>query len=469
MNMRHLFSILLMLLLVNTILGQNIVGKWNGLLKVSTTSQMRIVVDIEQDTSGYKATLYSPDQTSQGFAISTISFIHNQLKFSVSNLKIEYDAVLDNDSVFKGTFSQSGQKFPLNLTQKLVEKEVIVRKQDPQKPYPYNSEEVFFTNKKDNIILSGTLTLPQNETKNKAVILISGSGPQNRDEEIFGHKPFLIIADYLTRHNIAVLRFDDRGIGKSKGVFETATSLDFVNDVEAAFLYLKNRKEIDSTKIGLIGHSEGGMIAPMLASKYDDIAFVVLLAGPGQKCSQLLLLQSELINRSMGIDEKEIHNANKINKEIYNKVVKAKDVKKLRSELFIYMKDKFKNNSLIEKQMQNMPLEKYIQLQIAQITSPWFMYFIKYNPEIALKKLKCPVLALNGDKDLQVSAKENLSAIEKALKKGKNKNYKILILKNLNHLFQECKTGAISEYDSIEQTFSPSALKEIEQWIREQN
>ncbi|MCC7095327.1 MAG: alpha/beta fold hydrolase, partial [Ignavibacteriaceae bacterium] len=332
------------------------------------------------------------------------------------------------------------------------------RPQEPIKPYPYYSEDVTFKNNKANVTLAGTLTLPQKEGIYPVVILITGSGPQNRDEEILGHKPFLVISDYLTRNGIAVLRYDDRGVEKPTGDFKTATTVDFATDVESAISYLKTRKEINVKKIGLIGHSEGGIIAPMVASKSKDVDFIVLLAGQGLSGDKLMLLQKEKIEQAMNINEQEISKGQKIFSGAYRIILESHtDNTDLKNKLNTYFTQSF-DNKLSEEQ---------VNAITNSITTPWMIYFLKYNPVPALEKVKCPVLAIDGEKDLQVPP-ENLIAIKTALENGGNKNVTTKLFPNLNHLFQDCKTGLPSEYSEIEETFSPAALAEITKWIRRQ-
>lgn len=271
-----LFTLLLSVCIVS---AQEISGKWYGMLKLPGT-ELTIVVNISKTEAGaYTATMDSPDQGAFGIPVNSVTFENKQLELKIDALQAAYKAELV-DMVLKGTFTQMGQDLNLNLSQEEIKKPKALRPQEPQKPYPYHDEEVTFTNSKAGIKLAGTLTLPNKSGKFPAVVLISGSGPQNRDEEVFGHKPFLVLADYLTRNGIAVLRFDDRGVNLSEGDHSTATSADFATDVESAVAYLKTRSEIDHKKIGLMGHSEGGLIAPMVAAKDKSIAFIVLLAGP---------------------------------------------------------------------------------------------------------------------------------------------------------------------------------------------
>jgi pimeloyl-ACP methyl ester carboxylesterase len=335
------------------------------------------------------------------------------------------------------------------------------------KPYSYNAEEVTFTNSKANIQLAGTFTFPKREGKFPAVILISGSGPQNRDEELMGHKPFLVLSDYLTKAGIAVLRFDDRGVGQSKGDFKSATTVDFASDVESAIDYLKTRKEILANGIGLVGHSEGGIIAPMVAVQPGKVNYIVLLAGTGIRGDKLLLLQQELVAKASGTKDAEIQQTREVNAGAFEILLKSSSAEAAKPDLKRYLSAAMKKYP-DDTKPKGMTEDEFIALQLNQITAPWMYFFIRYDPSVALEKVKCPVLALNGEKDLQVPAKVNLPAIEKALKKGGNQHFTTRELPGLNHLFQECKTGAPTEYATIEQTFSPVAMGEVAKWILQQ-
>jgi fermentation-respiration switch protein FrsA (DUF1100 family) len=464
--MKNLTLVILTSLFSLTIYGQDITGQWNGALKIQGT-QMRLVFNVTQSDNGFSSTMDSPDQKAKGIPTTTTSFENSILKITIANAKIEYEGTLGQDNIIVGTFKQGGQSFPMNLSKEKIEKEKLVRPQEPIKPFPYYSEDITFENKKAGINLAGTLTLPNKEGVFPVVILISGSGPQNRNEELLGHKPFLVLSDFLTKNGIAVLRYDDRGIAMSKGDFKTATSADFATDVESAIAYLKTRKEINKNKIGLIGHSEGGLIAPMVASKSKDVAFIVLLAGTGIQGDSLLLLQKKLIEEASGISKEDIQKGQLLNRNVFDIVNKSTSLEQLNSDLTIYFKQLLKDNPNTQKPAE-MSDDDFVKLQVKQIASPWMQYVIKYNPAPALEKVKCPVLAVNGEKDLQVPPKENLEAINKALAKGGNKSVTTKELPNLNHLFQECKTGSPDEYSTIEQTFSPIALTEILKWLQTQ-
>ena len=457
--------------------SQNIIGDWGGKIKIQGI-QLRIVFHISKDTVLYNATLDSPDQGAFDLPVDSIFFNDENLKMVMTKLGAQYTGTYNSEQdEIKGHFMQMGQSFELNLNRTTINEEKKKRYQEPEEPYPYVSEKITFENKTADITLAGTLTLPKKEGKFPAVILISGSGAQNRDEELLGHKPFLIISDYLTKQGIAVLRYDDRGTAKSKGDFSTATSEDFASDAEAAFNYLLKRKEINKQNIsllinfiyeqniGLIGHSEGGLIAPMIAAKNKNIAFIVLLAGPGISGEKILLMQSQLIGKANGATEKELKASNKLNKKIYSLLKNEKDTSILKQKVNHLLSDEFKKQNATS-EMSEKQLNELIKHQITTLTSAWFRYFLSYEPATNLKKITCPILALFGSKDLQVPPEANEKAIKKALEKAGNNDFKTLIIPNLNHLFQECKTGSPSEYAKIEQTFSPIALKEISVWIK---
>jgi len=441
----------------------DITGDWNGKLKVGGM-QLRLVFHVSKAENAYSATMDSPDQGAKGLPMSKTKFENNTLTVEMASAGIEYVGKLDSGKV-TGTFKQGGQSFPMVLTRATIEKVELKRPQEPVKPYPYYSEDVTFTNAKANITLAGTLTLPKKVGKFPVVVMITGSGAQNRDEELMGHKPFLVIADYLTRNGIGVLRVDDRGSFASKGDFKTATTNDFATDVEGAVDYLKTRTEVDVKHIGLIGHSEGGIIAPMVAARNKSVNFIVMMAGTAIPGSELLIRQQELIGRASGTKESDLKTTKDLNTEIYKMVDKISNTDTLKAKITNYILTQSKVLPEL-----NIPegktINDMIELQLAQLMTPWMLNFIRYNPAPTLEKVKCPVLAINGSKDLQVPASVNLPAIEKALTKAGNKQFKVKELPGLNHLFQECKTGLPTEYAEIEQTVSPLALETIAGWIK---
>ena len=462
--MKALSILLITLLSSFLVTAQDITGQWNGVLKVQGI-QLRVVFNITKTDTGFTSTMDSPDQGAKGIAVTNTTFDNSKIKFEVTNARIEYNGELKENEIV-GTFKQAGQEFPMNLSRKAIEKEVVKRSQEPTKPFSYYSEDVTFQNTKANILLAGTLTLPKKDGNFPVVILITGSGPQNRDGELFGHKPFLVISDYLTKNGIAVLRYDDRGVGNSQGDRKNATSADYATDVESAIYYLKTRKEINKNKIGLVGHSEGGLIAPMVAAKTKDISFIVLLAGTGIQGDKIILLQQELIAKVNGVSDAEIKKLIEGSRTLNKLVLNSEDNVNLKADLTHSINETFKNDQNAEIP-NGLTKEEFVSMQVNQISSPWMQYFLKFDPATTLEKIKCPVLAVNGEKDLQVPPKENLTAIKNALTKGGNKNVTTKEFPNLNHLFQECKTGSPAEYATIEQTFSPAVLDEITIWIKQ--
>lgn len=445
--------------------AQDITGDWNGLLKVQGM-QLRIVFHVTATDGGYQSTMDSPDQGVNAIPVTATEYVAPVIKFAIAQAGILYEGQVNGDEI-KGALNQGGQAYPLDLSREEVQKQEIKRPQTPVEPLPYTSEQVTFRNEKAGITLAGTLTLPGQDSKYPAVVLITGSGPQDRDESLMGHKPFLVLSDYLTRHGIAVLRFDDRGVSKSEGDFATATSADFATDVAGAVAYLKTRKEIDAKKIGLAGHSEGGIIAPMVAADEKDIAFIVLLAGTGIRGDQLLLLQQKLIAQASGVIDEEVVDAQSVNKRIFEIILETENTDAMK-EMISKELTKVIQDAAPEEKPAGMTDQEWVELELKQIMSPWMQYFIKYDPAPTLARVKCPVLAVNGAKDLQVPPAENLTAIAAALKSGGNKKATTIEYPGLNHLFQECTTGLPSEYGEIEQTMSPVMMDGVTQWILRQ-
>lgn len=454
------FVVGLVCLLISSLEAQNISGDWNGVLDVMGT-QLTLVFHIQEADSGYTATFDSPDQGAMGIPFTTVEYSDDKLILRSANIGAFYEGVPAADSI-AGTWNQGGQSFELNMYREEVEKEAYRRPQEPEKPYPYVEEEVTFENRRDSLTLAGTLTMPEASGSFPAVVLISGSGPQYRNEEVFGHKPFLVLADYLTRKGIAVLRFDDRGTAESTGTFGTATSEDFANDVLSAIEFLKSRDEIDQDQIGLIGHSEGGLIAPIVVNRSDDVAFMVLLAGTGVPGKEISLMQARTLT-----------NLEPDDMEAYNRFVeKAVDIasselqpQQKREKLTAhYTNAKDVIDSLLP---DGADVEKFIEQQVEISMRPWSQFFYNHDPATELSKITIPVLSLIGKQDVQVPADMNHPPIRKALEEAGNKDFTIKELPGLNHMFQESETGSMMEYAGIEQTFSPDALREISEWIKD--
>jgi len=356
-----------------------------------------------------------------------------------------------------------GRKNDLTI-KKGVKPVVHNRPQEPKPPYPYREEEVTFINTVENFSLTGTLTLPQGEGPFPAVVLISGSGQQDRNETVFMHKPFLVLADHLTRNGIAVLRYDDRGVGKSKGNAIKATSLSFADDAEAAVNYLMQRSEINVKKTGLAGHSEGGLIAPIVASRNRNIAFIVSLAGPGVTGYDVILRQTEDIMRASGAAQAEIAETLATNGQLFHMLIDESDQRKFSKDAMEWYGKELDKKGLTQEERQQ-KMAAFAQ-GLVSANNPWMRYFLATDPAQFWSQVKCPVLALNGEKDLQVSQEINLPAIRAAVRSGGNRKVKTVMLPGLNHLFQHSETGSPDEYIKIEETFSPEAMEIITLWIR---
>ena len=463
--MKYIMILAVLIFTITNLFAQEIVGTWQGTLNAMGTN-LEIVFHFEKKGNEYTSLMDSPTQGAFGIATTKTTFENGKLEIVNSNLALFYQGKLAKDSIV-GTFNQNGISFPLNLVSTV--KKTQLRPQEPKPPFPYDTEDIVFTNIKEKIDLAGTLTLPKSKMKSPAVIMIAGSGPNDRDETIFGQKPFWVLADYLSRNGIAVLRYDKRGIDESGGEYFTATTQDFAEDAEAAIKYLKTRKEIDALQIGLIGHSEGGIIAPMIAVKNSDVRFIVLMAGLGVKGSELSLAQNQFAFNKTNLPKEGKEHLNEMLKAIYESVTKWKE----------YVGSEAERNQLrqdLGMLWQNLPREMsdkvskeaFVDKTTSNIATPWFRSFLKTNPVDYLQKLTIPILAINGEKDTQVDYKKNLTAIEASLKKGSNKHYTIKIYPKLNHLFQKSTTGEIDEYVKIEQTISPEVLSDITMWIQKQ-
>ena len=465
-NIRQIIIYLLLLFPSLMIAQQNqrFVGPWMGKLNVGTI-QLRLGINLSVDNAGkITALLDSPDQNSFGIKTDSTVISGDNITVKASKLMASYVGTMTpGDSVINGKWTQGAQTFDLNL-KKALTPVVLKRPQDPKPPFPYKSEEVTFHNEKANIDLAGTLTIPEGKGPFPAVILVTGSGPQDRDEALMGHKPFLVIADYLSRNGIAVLRYDDRGVANSKGTFATGTTFDFADDAEAGLTWLKKQPLIDVKKVGLAGHSEGGLIAPIVASRNNNVNFIILIAGPGVSGKDILIAQSTLISEKSGIKPEEIEKTSKLNKAIYEAVMNEKDNTIALANAKKIMADAInKENSLSE--TEKAAQINTIEAKITPLLSPWFRTFMELDPKQYLLKTKCPVLALNGTKDLQVPYQVDLEAIDKYLKQAGNKNYTIMKIEGVNHLFQHADTGLPTEYGTIEETFAPEALKAMSDFI----
>ena len=431
-------------------------GTWAGTLDAAG-QELRLVFHIVRDDAGQlSGKMDSPDQGAYDLALSAVEGLEDgSVRFEFSMAGGEFTGqLLEGGNSIDGSWSQGGGRFPLHLERTDAAALAPKRPQEPQPPFPYEAQDVEFENPEAGIRLAGTFTIPAGDGPHPAVVLITGSGPQDRDETVFGHRPFLVLADYLTRRGIAVLRYDDRGIGESTGDFAVATTPDFASDALAAVAFLKARPEVDSEKIGLAGHSEGAIVAPMAANRAGDIAFVVLLASTGVNGRELLVMQAKAMNRAAGLPETVIEQRAEVQESLLDVVASAE------------------SDSVAAEQARAILAEAGLagdaaEGQIRSLLSPWMKYFLVYDPLPELRELSIPVLALNGEKDTQVPPTENLLPVEEALLEGGNPDVRVEVLPNLNHLFQTAETGVPAEYAGIEETFSPAALEKIAAWILE--
>lgn len=456
--MNKLIFILSFFIASKILSAQPISGSWAGELDIQGT-KLPLIFNIKQNDSNYTATFDSPAQGAKDIPISATTFVNNELIFDAKNLGIHYKGSYENEQI-SGTFTQGKMIIPLVLTRKIVADISPKRPQTPKGPFDYNVAEILIVNPLEKNTLAGTLTTPKNKKEFTVAILITGSGQQNRDEELFSHKPFWVIADDFAKKGIGVLRLDDRGIGGSTNGNKNPTSQNFASDISAAVDYLASK---GYKKIGLIGHSEGGMIAPMVALNNKKVAYIISLAGPGIPIDQLLSLQANALAKSNGATPEEIKRSAELNQKIYQKIIHSSETN-LQPELKNLLTEEYKTFPKDKLPPENQ-LNKLIESQYQQLTSPWFVYFLKWNPNAYWSKIKIPVLALNGSLDLQVTPKENLAGIKYNLEKAKNKDFEITELEHLNHLFQEAKTGKVEEYSQLEQTISPTVLDKMSTWI----
>jgi hypothetical protein len=449
----------------------NIVGNWIGTLKFSSV-ELRVVFRITKTEDGFfKAFTDSPDQQAYDIPVDEVVFENSNVRLEIKSIGGAYEGKLIDNTTIEGFLKQGGESMPLTL--KKVD-EVPVRKslrpQEPKKPYPYKEEEVLYENKAAGVKLAGTLTLPQSGGPFPAVHLIPGSGPNDRDELIWGHRVFLVLADHLTRQGIAVLRVDDRGVGGSTGDFSTVTIESSAEDALAGIQYLKTRSEIDPKKIGLIGHSYGGYVAPLAAAQSPDVAYIVLMAGGAMTLEEGIHLQTDIIYRLEGASDEAISLNRTVNQRIFDILRVEKDngiVEEKMREVFEELNPQVEK--LSEEDRRKVELSYPLKFDSYKgFLSPSFRYDLFYDPSVALAKVKCPVLAIIGEKDTQVPPEPNLKEIEESLESGGNENYTVKKLLGLNHLFQTAQTGLPSEYSQIEETISPIALKIISDWVLEQ-
>lgn len=443
-------KILFLLLFVALQSQAQIEGYWKGQIDLGG-QQLEMAFNIKAAENGYSATLDVPAQGAFDVPVDKTVFQDNHLQMTLSAMGASYSGTLKGEAI-EGEFTQHGMAFPLNLAR--GEKEAPkARPQDPQPPFNYRAEEVTFANKKEGNTLAGTLTIPEGDGPFPAVVLVSGSGQQNRDEELMNHRPFWVIADYLSRRGVAVLRYDDRGMGGSTGEVLNATSMDFSYDAEAAFNFLLNRKEINASQVGILGHSEGGIINFMVAERRPEVAFLVSLAGPAVNGIEVLKEQQAAILRAQGMTEEMVQFSGNANAQMFD-IIEASNSRVEADTLLRQLLKGWGYN------------EELTEQTVGQMASPWMYYFLKYDPTDAIVKTNCPALLLNGSKDLQVLASQNLPAYEKIIAEHGKTNLTLREMPDLNHLFQHCETGSPTEYVEIEETISPEVLEAIVEFVK---
>lgn len=468
--MKHIYLLLTLALFSNTLIAQDkFIGTWQGTLNVG--QELDVAFNISNSDKGLKATLDVPAQGARDISCSGVTTKEDSVVINIALINGKFEGMMTDAKTINGKWSQGIMNAPLELTRSEGKIE-LKRPQTPKPPYSYNSEDVIYHNKDKSIQFGATITSPNDNDKHPALVLITGSGAQNRNEEAFGHQPFAVIADHLTKNGYVVLRVDDRGVGETTGDANNATSADYAKDVFAGIEFLKTRKEVDKSKIGLLGHSEGGMIAPMVATQSKDIDFIVLLAGPGTKLTQGMTEQNIAVLTASGMSVQLATTYGKLYYDIVNILATAKTKEQATHEVHTTI-DKWRADTdstavlnttgIYDINSQNKFANAFLKLY----DSEWFRFFISYDPELVLSKLDCKVLALNGEKDIQVLPKSNLAGITAALKRSDSKVYDVKEIKGVNHLFQECTTCNAGEYGQLEQTIKPEVLDIITQWLDE--
>jgi pimeloyl-ACP methyl ester carboxylesterase len=442
-------------------------GLWFGTLK-SGPLALRLALHLQSKGGKLTGTFDSLDQKAPGTPLAAVEFKNGKLTFQLESWGASYEAKLDATSTgLHGEFRQKGASYSLKF-KKVDKLPELARPQEPKRPFPYQEIPITYRNEKADITFAGTLTLPPGDGPFPAVVLLSGTGPLDRDSTHAYHKPFLVLADHLTRQGIAVLRVDDRGIGETKGGNVWQSTLpDFAEDALLAVAFLKNRQEVNPAKIGLIGHSQGALVAPLAASQAKDVAFIVLLGTPCLAGEALMNQVLRTFWQQIGVDKAKVPEIQKLLDGIHKIVREEKDPAKGAAALRAFFKEVLAKQpgfaKLSEKEQNAWFAE--VEADVQFHNSAWYRYVLSYDPRPILAKVQCPVLALTGALDVQVPAKDNLPQLEKALRAGGNKDFTVKKLPDLNHLFQTA--GGVSPQDSalIEETFAPVAVQLISEWI----
>lgn len=469
-SMRYLIPALI-LLVSNPSFSQHIFGSWEG---KPTNLELRIGFKFEQNNDGsVSGKMDSPDQNAFDIPLDNTVIKNDSVFAELKQIGFSFSGKLVDDSTLSGLITQ-GISMPIILKRKTSSR-ARVKPQTPLPPYPYNSEDVEFAGGDANVKIAGTISYPKSPGspgKYPAILLIGGSGPSDRDHSIFGHKPFHVLADHLTRNGFLVLRVDDRGVGKSTGNYKGSTSEDFSRDASAAIDYLRSRPEVNLSKIGIAGHSEGGLIAPMVATNRKDIAFLVLLAAPGIHVIDLMTEQATSVFSKSGASEAVVKDYGELYKGIANKIIGASDTAKAvkKASEFVYDWAREVKPETLAATGLSTPEKRneYVNEMVRALYDPWFRYFMTYDPQKNLRKLNARVLAINGEEDIQVISSSNLEGIRSALAKSQSPQPLVISLPGHNHLFQRCKSCTLQEYGQLDESFSPEVLNLITEWLKKE-
>lgn len=448
-----------------------IVGTWAGTIEIPQTgASLWIVFHVAPSEEGsFSATMDSPDQGATGIPVGQVAIRGDSVRLEVTAVGGTYRGVKTGADEIEGVWQQQGLTVPASL-ERSEESGEPRPPQEPEPPFPYRTEEVRYENPEGGFDLAGTLTLPEGEGPFPGTVLVSGSGPQDRDGTVFGHRPLLVLADRLTRAGVAVLRADDRGVDASGGSLEGATTEDLAGDALAGVRYLVDHAAVDSLALGLVGHSEGALVAPMAADRSSLVSCLVLLAPPGLPGDQILPLQARAVMEAGGASEEEVESALENQGQIFRIVRSASDSDEARRLVREHLERRVSGMTEEERArsgLTNANRESWIQAQVDQVASPWFRHFLRHDPAAVLERVDVPVLALLGGLDLQVPPEENLPAVREALERSDSPEVTVLELGGLNHLLQPAETGSPAEYGRIETTMAPRALEEITSWYVE--
>lgn len=463
--MKRLYLFLVFVVLTQATFGQgmDLRGSWKGSLDIMG-QKLPLIFHFENRDDGWTGTTDSPTQGAKGMKLKNVLFDGLMLSVEFERIPAIFEGVFVADTI-KGTFTQSGSSFPLELA-RLEEGEALGMEkwQEPKPPFDYEIIETTFMNEREGIKLVGTITKPLGQGPFPAVVLVTGSGPQNRNGEIFGHQPFWVMADFLAKNGIAVLRYDERGVGESEGIFIQATSIDFKEDAASAWAHLKKHPFVNQLKVGILGHSEGGMLGWMLASENQKVNYLIALAAPVVPIHELMVQQTADVLSAIGAKQEDIDKQLLMNDKVYQTIKNMERYEDLEEGL----------QEMVKKHLVEIGIgPENLEAEVAAIMeaysptlSPWFFEFLKFSSEPFIEKIQIPVFAGFGEKDIQVNHTINVEALERIVLENKLDQFKVSVYPGLNHLFQKAESGAISEYGTLSDTFNEQVLKDIADWIK---